>query len=202
MSNWYFTISDISWAAFLSCHVMICYDYSLSLTLFSSESHRSAARCCKESTRIKPAQSKDTDFLHQTALDCSGRRACTRALAKLAGHIDFFGTFTWQTVKTAPTWWFEHVWNNCYFRPKMRRWSLPTNIAHISPPARWGSLDFHEGATPSRPHSLTPSLLPSPLASCGPCLDLDARSPAWARLNPNPIRSSRCSWARLDLNTC
>ena len=64
--------------------------------------------------------------------------------------------------------------------------------ANFSPPARWGSLDFNKGATPSR-RDCGHQPIASHIASFG-C--------SWARLGLNPIASSGGSSARLGPNTC
>ena len=73
--------------------------------------------------------------------------------------------------------WIQHVY---IFLKSILWWNQFTMLIHFSPPARWGSLDFNKGATPSLTHSLTtvPSSSPEPITiSPAP----DAVGHAWPR---------------------
>ena len=84
--------------------------------------------------------------------------------------------------------------------------TLFCNVLYFSPPARWGSLDFNNGATPSP--SPSPGLLLLTSASSHPP-PLPARRDcghqviASSRCSPGPdIARSGCCELRLDPNTC
>ena len=83
---------------------------------------------------------------------------------------------------------------------------------HISPPARWRSIDFNKGATPSSLPSFLPSFPPSLLSSSAVLLLVPAcrhcghvESPALSSeviLPQELIASSSSVWAHTDPNTC
>ena len=104
------------------------------------------------------------DFPHLTLANRSVYQSCDRGTAE----------------KTLP---------RCLESQQILKFGVQTLVPRYSPPARWGSLDFKKGATPS------PSLLPPPspppehqIASpgcCGACLDPNSKSPA-----------QDCAWTR------
>ena len=79
---------------------------------------------------------------------------------------------------------------------------------HISPPARWRSIDFNKGATPSSLPSFLPSLLSSSavlllVPACRHCGHVESPALSSEVILPQKlIASSSSVWAHTDPNTC
>ena len=75
---------------------------------------------------------------------------------------------------------------------------IPLFLWYYSPPARWGSLFFNQGAIPSPSSSFSPGLLRTPLW-CPPPSSSSELLP-WT--DPTHMASAGCCGGRLDPNTC
>ena len=96
----------------------------------------------------------------------------------------------------------SYMWHSFTTSVVIFKKTVWTNI-HVSPPARWGPLEFNKGATPSSllllllfPPTLPPT--PTSLLCSWRAKAPDVVGQAWART----IANSGCSGPRLYPNTC
>ena len=107
---------------------------------------------------------------------------------QVCGNVDFYSGSMSHLLRKMTLWKIFIMFIHVHYIRGFPLWAL-----HLSPPARWGSLDFNKGATPFPPYPPTP-LSCGPLIffissgscwCCGPRLYLNTTSPAPDAAGPN-----------------